>query len=512
MTAPQPPKTYGDRRLTAQQISDMPSDQQQQYLEQGMSPAEMHEYLQDKYNAQFGYALVPFGNLVARTAAMQEGAEYDQQTVQQATSSDTQYISGLSQSNHNYKAVDHPTLQGYVDNGLDAGQIGEMSNGYHEMSSTFDQIATTLSDAVDKSQSEWQGEAADSARGYLTGLQQWSDGNSQNARLASEVTYQQSTAAQTAKNSMPAPIPFSWTDEIKGWFSNPLDIGDSISASVAKQKQSQDAHDQAVQVMSDYDNNLYSAASKQPVFTEPPKFQPSSGVDTPQLPGSVGSTLPSGYTGPTGGSFGGGGGGLTTPASTGDAGSASGLVSSLGGSLSAGPRTGSANGDTSAQGFQPGPGAGSGPSANNGSTPPNALGGMPPMAPPMMGGMGGDEDYSTKVGRGGGVGGGGGAFGSRGGAGAGAGGGALGGGAAGEGARTGLRAGGAGAAEAAGASGGARGATGRPGTSGMGGLGGHGKGEGSEDEEHQRPSWLVEADPDDIFGTSERTAPPVIGE
>jgi len=43
-------------------------------------------------------------------------------------------------------------------------------------------------------------------------------------------------------------------------------------------------------------------------------------------------------------------------------------------------------------------------------------------------------------------------------------------------------------------------------------MGRGGKGEGSEDEEHQRPSWLVEADPDDVFGTSERTAPPVIGE
>ena len=30
--------------------------------------------------------------------------------------------------------------------------------------------------------------------------------------------------------------------------------------------------------------------------------------------------------------------------------------------------------------------------------------------------------------------------------------------------------------------------------------------------EHQRPSYLVEADPDSLFGTDEMTAPPVIGE
>ncbi len=44
------------------------------------------------------------------------------------------------------------------------------------------------------------------------------------------------------------------------------------------------------------------------------------------------------------------------------------------------------------------------------------------------------------------------------------------------------------------------------------GAGANRGGQGGEDEEHQRPSYLVEADPDDLFGTEERTAPPVIGE
>ncbi|MEY7971502.1 hypothetical protein AB8O38_05820, partial [Saccharomonospora xinjiangensis] len=45
----------------------------------------------------------------------------------------------------------------------------------------------------------------------------------------------------------------------------------------------------------------------------------------------------------------------------------------------------------------------------------------------------------------------------------------------------------------------------------MGGGAGAGKGQGGEDSDHQRPTYLVEADPDDVFGTNERTAPPVIG-
>ncbi|MFD2490034.1 WXG100 family type VII secretion target [Amycolatopsis jiangsuensis] len=43
-----------------------------------------------------------------------------------------------------------------------------------------------------------------------------------------------------------------------------------------------------------------------------------------------------------------------------------------------------------------------------------------------------------------------------------------------------------------------------------GGMGAHG-GQGSEDEEHTHASFLIEPDPDDAFGASEATPPPVIG-
>jgi len=292
MTAPQAPKTYGDEHKTAQQISQMPPAQQREYFEQYMSPEDRANCLQEIANT--GTANQPFfaqifARISADAKAQQQANQYGQQIVQQATGSDTQYVTGLSPSHADYQGIAHTDLQGYVDSGLDAGQIGTMSTGYHQMSSTFDQISTALNDAVNKSQSEWEGNAADSARGYFSSMQQWSDGNSQNARLASEVTYQQSTAAQTAKNTMPAPIPFSWSDEMKGWAqSNPFNLMDNVNASLQKAQASQDAHDQAAQVMSTYDNSLYGAASKQPVFTQPPKFDSSGGTGTGTISGSVG--------------------------------------------------------------------------------------------------------------------------------------------------------------------------------------------------------------------------------
>jgi hypothetical protein len=50
---------------------------------------------------------------------------------------------------------------------------------------------------------------------------------------------------------------------------------------------------------------------------------------------------------------------------------------------------------------------------------------------------------------------------------------------------------------------------------GMGGRGGMGAGghgaKDEEDEEHERPSYLLEPDPDAVFDTDQMTAPPVIG-
>jgi hypothetical protein len=58
-----------------------------------------------------------------------------------------------------------------------------------------------------------------------------------------------------------------------------------------------------------------------------------------------------------------------------------------------------------------------------------------------------------------------------------------------------------------------QGTAGARGASGAGGapmMGGGGRGRGQDDQEHKRPSWLVESD-EGIFGTDEKTVPPVIG-
>lgn len=478
---------------------------------QDMAPAERDAYLQQKAEEGVDPSNWLFGSVqewMARAQAKNKAQQMGDKNVAQATTGrDVEYVQGLNAPNADYQGTDHAQLQAFLQSNLDVEQVSEVSTAYHQVHQVFDKFAQSMNTAVNASKGTWEGTAAENAQQYFTSLSKWSDANSQNAKLASETIYDQGQAAATAKNSMPAPIPFSWKDEFKDWAtSNPFSLADNVDKSIQKQKDSQAAHDEAAGVMTTYDKNLYEAASKQPAFAPPPSFSTGGSSGDPSGTGDKnGIDNPAGVNTP-------GSHPVSTP------GSAHGLVSGASGipGGTGGPAAHfSGPASTTGSGFVP---AGSTtpssftPSSVSGTSSPNSnqqFGGMPPMSPMPMGGMnfGGDEAYNSKVG--GGAGGrGGGGFGP-GGAGAGN--------ATGAGAASGAaRPGGIGAAEAAagrGMGGLGAGTAGRGGTGpGGGGLARGQKGEGDEDTEHSRPTYLVEGDPDEVFGTDLRTAPPVIGE
>ncbi|WP_103341656.1 hypothetical protein [Amycolatopsis sp. CA-126428] len=480
---------------------------------QDMAPAERDAYLQQKAEEGVDPSSWLFGPVqqwVAQAQAKNQAQQMGDKNVKEATQGrDVEYVQGLNPSSADYKGSDHTQLQSYLNTNLNVEQVSELSTAYHDVHKVFDKFAQSMNTAVNASKGTWEGSAAENAQQYFTSLGKWSDANSQNAKLASETIYDQGQAAATAKNSMPAPIPFSWTDEFKGWAtSNPFNLPDNVDKSIQKQKDSQAAHDEAAGVMATYDKNLYEAASKQPAFAPPPSFSTGGGSDDPNGTGDKnGVNNPSSVNMP-------GSHSVNTPGGTAQgfvSGTTSGPLGSPAGHSFSGPgsTTGSGfvpAGTTTPSGFTPS----SVPAASTSNS--NQQFGMPPMSPMPMGGMnfGGDEAYNSKVGGGGGGGGG------RGGGGFGPGGSGAGN-ATGAGAASGAaRPGGIGAAEAAagrGMGGLGAGGAGRGGMSpGGGGLGRGQKGEGDEDTEHSRPTYLVEGDPDEVFGTDLRTAPPVIGE
>ncbi|MGW3967608.1 hypothetical protein ACWED2_47865 [Amycolatopsis sp. NPDC005003] len=471
---------------------------------QNMAPAERDAYLQKK--AEEGvdpgsWLFGPVQQWIAQAQAKNQSQQMGDKNVKDATRGrDVEYVQGLNAPNADYKGTDHTQLQAFLQSNLNVDQVSEVSTAYHEVHKVFDKFAQSMNTAVNASKGTWEGSAAENAQQYFTSLSKWSDANSQNAKLASETIYDQGQAAATAKNSMPAPIPFSWKDEFKDWAtSNPFSLPDNVDKSLQKQKDSQAAHDEAASVMATYDKNLYEAASKQPAFAPPPSFSTGGSSGDPNGTGDKNGIDQRNITMPVGNP-------VNTPTGTHN----NFVPGTTGTPQFSGPAstTGSGfvpSGTTTPSGFTPS----SVPAAST-SNQNQQFGGMPPMSPMPMGGMnfGGDEAYNSKVGGGGGRGGGGGGFGP---------GGSSAGNATGAGAASGAaRPGGIGAAEAAagrGMGGLGSGAAGRGGMGpGGGGLGRGQKGEGDEDTEHSRPTYLVEGDPDEVFGTDMRTAPPVIGE
>jgi len=441
-----------------------------------------------------------FENLKAR-AAGRANADEAAQAESERLSQEANYRSGLDSSDSDYMGFDHEQMKQMVTT-VEPGQVSEVSTAWTELANAMAIFGEELNKAANNSNATWKGAAAESAFGFVSGLGKWSDDTGQAAQLAADRVFSQSQAGESAKNSMPEPVPFSWDTEMQKWgAAGGLGLATAVSDSVKAYEASNEAHAEAARVMSTYDNELYGAASQTPAFAQPPTFGQGGGdyshSITPVDPGAgtgttPASTNPSGYSGGTGSS---GSTSSSGTSGTGTGGPQPTLPVGVPRPLPKGPGTGSGwvpPGPTVPAGNRQGP-LPSGP-VGQGNSNMNGPGAMPMTG--AMGPMGGGGGSEARSGRG---------FGPGGSAGSG------------QGAASGAaKPGGIGAAEAAaGRGGGGAGAAGAARAGGMGagmaGAGGN-KGQGGEDSEHNRPAYLVEGDPDEVFGNNERTAPPVIGE
>lgn len=367
-----------------------------------------------------------------------------------------------------------------------------------KVATVLDEISHQIESAINKAEAAHQGAAADAGQRAMADVRPLID----SARVTAQGVQKQIGPAVGQMNntfqSLPAPGQklANGQDAIfdhpqKTWKDAPVvnlvfgDYDDKMSAYQA-------TNQQAEQVMNAYQGRSQATIAQTPQFQSPP---PPPGSNQP-APGTGMGNANSALAGSHGS-------GSSMHSGGGAAGAGSHLAGGAGGGSAHGWNPGGAAG-TGAQGFGGGAaGAGAG----------DALGGAGSAGPGFAGDLG-------IAGAGAGVGGAAGMA-SRGGAGVGRGfGGAARGGASaggakggpGAGGRAGVGAGGGNAAENAGA--GARGANAAGGRGAMGGpMSGArgGQGQGGEEQEHTRPSWLIETD--DVFGDGvPRVAPPVLGE
>ncbi|HEY4453932.1 MAG TPA: hypothetical protein VGN81_06430 [Pseudonocardiaceae bacterium] len=440
--------------------------------------------------------------------------------------------------NTNYASQDSNQLYAAV-HAADRSQIGTVATSWNNVGNKLVTITSALNDAANQAKSGWQGDAANSAMDFHTQVSNWTNSAAAGAQVTAANVSDQATAASGAQSNMPQPYTYTMQQALNDVAQAP-DPAAAVPTAQANLDKAAENHNQSVQVASTYQSSLQSASQKMPAMAPTPTFSNNTG-NTGNTGGSSSSTSTGsssggsggggsvprvsgvgvGGGGGNGGGSGGGGGGYVRPPGTGGSGSGgSGSGSGgNGGDTGGGLKTSSFGGvgPTGGTGGYPG-----GPGGYPGGGGPGGYpGGMPVGGMPVGGfGPGGGDSYSSSGGYGGagggrgGFGGGGSSGGSGGyggrGSGFGPGGSSSASGSSGSGAGS-RSAAGAQAAEDSAMESGAAGARGAAGSS-AGGMGaGRSGSRGGGDGEHKRASYLVEADPDSIFGTDERTAPPVIG-
>lgn len=430
----------------------------------------------------------------------------------------------------NYMATPHADLKTMVTEDVDPDAVGETGDLWISAGNAMTRFQSGVAAAINNSASDWQGPAGDSAREFMAAVGTWVGDAGQSAQLAGTQTNLQSSSLAEAKRNMPEPVEFDLAaaNQDLRQTTNPIELIEKLNTYQQQYDDQQAAHQQAATVVNAYDSSL-GTASTMPSFAPPPTMS-SSGVtaEVQKNPvdnadvnvghrddGSPDNTMPKNPNGYDKDPY-------TPPPSLNDPGDDDPYQppewnnndpNNPNNPNNPGNPDGQYPAPTNPNDYVPGPvpGPGQYPPYGPGGGNNNPGGGnnnpfVPPM--PMTGpGPGGGGDYGRSGGGGrygggpgGGFGGGPGGGGPGGGSGSGSGMGRGGG-------PGGFGPGGALAAESA-AMRGAAGGRGGPG--GMMPMGGS-RANGEDDDEHNRPSFLVEADPDAVFGTDEMTAPPVIG-
>jgi hypothetical protein len=376
-------------------------------------------------------------------------------------------------------------------------QVGRLATSWNNVGTALETVNQVLSTGATAGANGWTGAAAENALSFHTHVAQWTAVATQASYEAGGNVSSQSDAASNAKYAMPKPVNYGLSQALADFAANPFSVGTIQN----KFNQAQANHQQISHVAQQYAVSLNQASQQMPALGPTPTFasaasgnQPSGSVPGGNAgggPGSGSRLVPGGAAGriATNPSVGGSGGRIASP------GPVSGVPTNPGSGTHLSGAGGVGGSDFSGGGNSGGGVVGGGDPGGGGILPIGPGGGFGGGESGFGGSISGGRSGSA-AGRSSGFGpgsGGGDASGAR----SAAGGGSASGGRSAAGAMS--------AAEEAAS----RGTAGQPGTGAMGA--GRGR-QGAEDPAHQRPSYLVERDPDSIFGVDEMTAPPVIGE
>ena len=171
----------------------------------------------------------------------------------------------------NPRALRHEVLKSFTDAADPAGSTA-VADTWGELASRLDKAAELFQRAVSESEAGWTGEAADAMRAQLARVVEWTRQTGAHYQATSAAIAAQSGVAESAKSAMPPPVPYDPAQMIRDARAS----GDilrmaSLPFQMYAQKQLHDAaHEEAVRVVTERDRAFSAAAGQVPAFAAPP--------------------------------------------------------------------------------------------------------------------------------------------------------------------------------------------------------------------------------------------------
>jgi hypothetical protein len=162
--------------------------------------------------------------------------------------------SGTDGGSSNWAAWGHAEIRSMLDTSVDPGDIIDAADGWRDLSRHASDLVTGLTRDLNEIVSGgWHGTAADAAVAALGPVNQWSASVAEAAGHTTALMDASGTSAGQAKATVPAANPHDWGQSLRS-FTLGGPVGAFVDA-VAQDRAQAEAHTEAVQIM----NNVYSA-------------------------------------------------------------------------------------------------------------------------------------------------------------------------------------------------------------------------------------------------------------
>ena len=163
--------------------------------------------------------------------------------------------SGNDHGSSNWAAWGHPEIRSMLDTSVDPGDIGDTARLWRDQGRNAAELVSGLTRDLNGIVSGgWRGAAADAASAALDPINQWSARVADTAERTTALMDAAGFSAAQAKAAVPPPKSHDWGESLRSFTTTGGAVGAVVDA-VAQEREQSEAHAEAVRIMT----NVYSA-------------------------------------------------------------------------------------------------------------------------------------------------------------------------------------------------------------------------------------------------------------